>query len=91
MLTNKRYKRLARAVFCGLYNDSIKTVEQQERMLRIFASRDKSQPDWENRAETFKRVIGVGFRYRHKPTRQPVYEDKEKKDVEQSSSNLRVS
>lgn len=91
MLTNKRYKRLAKALFCTLYNDKFKTVESLERSLRVFASRDKSRTDWENSAESLKRCLGHAFRYRHNPIRQPVYEDKEKKDVEQRSSDLRVS
>lgn len=73
-VTGKRYMRLAKAVFCILYNQGDRHVEDVEFRIRNFAQRDKKGADWMGMNSELANRLRLAVMNRHSPgLRKPIY------------------
>jgi hypothetical protein len=76
-VAGKRYMRLAKALFCVMYSNTTRHVEDAEYHIRGYARRDKSRVDWEGTNAYFAKCLNLAFKHRHNPGREPIYANKE--------------
>lgn len=77
-VTGKRYMRLARALFCIVYDHVDRHVEDAEYRIRNYAQRNKNATDWEGMTAHFTKGLKCAIKYRHHPElRKPIYANKE--------------
>jgi len=75
-VVGKRYMRLAKALFCTMYSDTMRHVEDAEYRIRGYGKRNKTAVDWEGMNAHFGKVLRLAFKLRHRPNREPVYANK---------------
>jgi len=74
VVTGKRYMRLAKAVFCILYSQGDRHVEDVEFRIRNFAQRDKQGADWMGMNAELANRLRLAIMNRHSPgLRKPIY------------------
>jgi hypothetical protein len=76
-VVGKRYMRLARALFCTMFSNTTRHVEDAEFHIRGYANRNRAKVDWEGTNAYFAKCLKLAFEHRHKPGRDPVYANKD--------------
>lgn len=72
-VVGKCYMRLARALFCLMFSNTTRHVEDAEFHIRGYANRNKARLDWEGASAYFADCLKLAFKHRHNPGRNPVY------------------